>query len=145
LPNNNWKDIAELIGLAAIVASLILVAFEVRQATFQAQAEASSDVVFELQSSIKELAVSPDLSEIFVRATTEGVSSLTAVEKFRVSQWERARRFRMISVIDQFERGFVDREQIMAMLPSLSRAESGLWDELEIIEPVRQEMGLLDQ
>jgi hypothetical protein len=35
-----WKEILELVGISAIVASLVLVAYELRQATAQSAAEA---------------------------------------------------------------------------------------------------------
>jgi len=138
-----------------VVAGLVLVAYEVRQATLQAEAEASHAFATELQVARKEIALSPDLADVYVKATTKGVDVLTPVERYRLTEWERARKTRMLGQIRQYELGFVHRGAIEAMLPTLSSLEKGLWPDLEIgpvsgrlaqvIEPLREEMGLRDQ
>ena len=73
------------------------------------------------------MALSPGLAEIYVKANTSGVETLTSVEKFRLAEWEQGRRTRMIGQITQYRMVLLDR---------------GFAD---VIQPIREEMGLLDQ
>ena len=45
MKSNNWKDFAELIGIAAIVASLIFVGLQMRQAEVIAQSEMHTSIL----------------------------------------------------------------------------------------------------
>jgi len=147
----DWISVLANVGIAA---GLVLVAYEVRQATLQAEAETSQAYTTELQLSRQELALSSDLAAIYVKATSNGVDALTPVEKFRLTQWESARLVRILGQIRQYEIGFLDRGTIVAMLPTLTRLEKGLWADLgigpvpgrlaDVIEPIREEMDLRD-
>ena len=44
MPYANWKDVAELVGLVAVVLSLLLVAFEMRQSNRIAQATTTYEI-----------------------------------------------------------------------------------------------------
>jgi len=155
LKNKGAFDWISVLANLGVVAGLVLVAYEVRQATLQAEAEASHAFATETQVARKEIALSPDLADVYVRATTKGVDVLTPVERYRLTEWERARKTRMLGQIRQYELGFVHRGAIEAMLPTLSSLEKGLWPDLEIgpvsgrlaqvIEPLREEMELRDQ
>ena len=137
-----------------MVAGLVLVAYEVRQATLQAEAATSRAFVTGVVDSRRDMALSPGLAERYVKENTSGVETLTSVEKFRLAEWEQGRRTRMIGQIIQYRMVLLDRGALEAMLPSLTSLEKGLWADLEIgpirgfadvIQPIREEMGLLDQ
>jgi len=155
LKNKGAFDWISVLANLGVVAGLVLVAYEVRQATLQAEAEASHAFATETQVARKDIALSPDLADVYVKATTKGVDVLTPVERYRLTEWERARKTRMLGQIRQYELGFVHRGAIEAMLPTLSSLEKGLWPDLEIgpvsgrlaqvIEPLREEMELRDQ
>ena len=136
------------------MAGLILVAYEVRQATLQAEAAASHDFVTGAQVTRRDLALSADLAEIYVKANTNGVETLTPVEKFRITEWEHANKMRTIGQIIQYRSGFMSRGAMVAMLPTLTSREKGIWADLGIppitgfeneIGPIRDELGLRDQ
>jgi len=155
LKNKGAFDWISVLANLGVVAGLVLVAYEVRQATLQAEAEASHAFATETQVARKDIALSPDLADVYVKATTKGVDVLTPVERYRLTEGERARKTRMLGQIRQYELGFVHRGAIEAMLPTLSSLEKGLWPDLEIgpvsgrlaqvIEPLREEMELRDQ
>ncbi len=146
-----WVTVVTNLG---VIAGLFLVAYEVRQATLQAKAETSQAYASDLQVARKELALSSDLAEIYVKATSNGVDALTPVEKFRLTQWESARRVRILGQIRQYEMGFLERGTLEAMIPTLTQLEKGLWTDLgigplrgrfaDVIDPIREEMGLRD-
>ena len=147
-----WMSIITNLG---VIAGLVLVAYEVRQATTQAEADASLVFVSSASNARRTLALSPYLAEIYVKANESGVETLTPVERFRLSEWEGATRIRMLGSIIQYRRGFLEGGAIQAMLPSLIEAENGYWADLGIapidreswpeIEALREEMGLRDQ
>jgi hypothetical protein len=137
-----WISVLTNLG---VIAGLFLVAFEVRHATVQAEAAASNEFSNGIVASMRELALSEELSEIYVKASSDGVESLTPVERFRTKEWERARRIRMVTQIIQFQRGVLDSGAIRSMLPILEGLEKGLWAELDIPPITRLEDELRDE
>jgi len=142
----DWFSVLTNLG---VMAGLILVAYEVRQA----EAATSHDFVTGVQINRQELALSADLAEIYVKANANGVETLTPVEKFRMTEWEQANKIRMIGQIIQYRSGFLSRGAMVAMLPVLTSREKGIWADLGIppitafdneIGPIRDEMGLRD-
>ncbi len=148
----DWISMLTNLG---VIAGLVLVAYEVRQATLQAEAAASQVVATEYADARREMALSPDLAEIFVKANTNGVGALTPVEKFRIRKWEEARRARMIGQFKQYQLGFLDRGTIEALIRGTADLEKGLWADLELspiggefgdeMEAIREEMRLRNQ
>ncbi|MCH7853704.1 MAG: hypothetical protein IID46_12255 [Planctomycetes bacterium] len=82
---NDWLTLLANLG---VVAGLVLLAYELNQANLQAKAAAAHARRTEIQVAGTEMALSPDLAEIYVRATNNGVETLTATEKFRLTEWE---------------------------------------------------------
>lgn len=148
----DWLTIIANFG---VVAGLVLVAYEVNQANLQAEAAATQARRMEIQVARAKMALSPDLSEIYVKASTSGVDALTAVERFRLTQWERGKRTRMLGQIEQYRRGFLDRESVENTVRAYTRLENGLWSDLGIgtisgsiadeIQEIRDELESHDQ
>ena len=148
----DWVSIITNLG---VIAGLVLVAYEVRQATLQAGADASQVFTSNASSARMALALSPDLADIYLRASENGVATLSPVEKFRLSEWAQATRMRMLGNVIQFRRGFLERGAVRAMLPTLIERENGVWADLGIppvnrdnwpeIAEIQEEMGLSDQ
>ena len=134
MKTTNWKTTAELLGMAAIVASLILVAYEVRQASLQAEAAAIHVRFNQIEEANSAIALSPDLAEIYFKATRNGVETLTPIESFRLQSWERARQLRMVSQLAQYEMGFLDREAIEARLLRLPPGKEAFGRTWELIQ-----------
>lgn len=61
---DNWKSIAEFVGIAAIVLSLVMVSYELRQSTAVATAQAIFDVNTIFDESYRARAQNPDLDEL---------------------------------------------------------------------------------
>ena len=74
----NWKDIAELVGIAAIVASLVFVGLEMRQQQVLARAELGSQS-FEYMRSIRQAFSDTDFARTYVKML-ETPSQLTDAE-----------------------------------------------------------------
>ena len=126
---NHWLTLLANLG---VVAGLVLLAYEVNQANLQAAAAAAHDRRTEIQVARTEMALSPDLAEIYVRATDNGVGTLTAVEKFRLTEWELGRLTRMVGQIEQYQMGFLDRETVENTVRAMTSSENGLWADLGV-------------
>jgi len=83
LKDTNWKDVAELIGIAAIVASLVFVGMQMRQDRVHARAELGADSFSNLASLSLEL-TSDELAPVFAKAV-EQPDELTTAEKLQVN------------------------------------------------------------
>ena len=150
LNSKEAKDWLTLLANLGVVAGLVLLAYEVNQANLQAEAAAAHARRTEIQVARTEMALSQDLAEIYVRATDNGVETLTAAEKFRLTEWEWARLTRMVGQIEQYQMGFLDRETIENTVRGMARSENGLWADLgvglnagpiaEEVKKIREEM-----
>lgn len=86
MKKNNWKDTAELIGMAAIVISLGLVAFEVRQNTRAIEQEAAATHAANSIAINHFVAGNEDFSRIVVKSGSE---QLSPGERFRLTVFYR--------------------------------------------------------
>ena len=133
-----WREIAELIGIAAIVASLIAVLVELRQtqaaitaATYQARA-------FDGMTSAREQYNGEYIAPLLAQINSENprpLDDLSDEEQFRL------RRFYLSQMIDidnkyyQYQMGFLDEEYFehvtKPQVPGLART----WRSLGLTEP----------
>jgi hypothetical protein len=81
-----WKNTAELVGLASIVASLLLVAFELRQNTAISTAQAVFDVNTVLDDSYRRRAENPQLDAL-IENGHNNPSSLSEREQSQFDSW----------------------------------------------------------
>ena len=79
----NWREIAELIGIAAIVASLVFVGMQMRQDRVHARAELGADSFAHLASISLEL-TSAEFAATFAKAL-EHPEQLTTIEQLQVN------------------------------------------------------------
>lgn len=82
----NWKDIAELVGIAAIVVSLLVLAFEVNQSGKQLELAASADSVDSFAQAMEVLVQDEELSRLIYRAE-QAYHELDEFEKWRVGRY----------------------------------------------------------
>ena len=84
--DTKYKNVVELLGMAAVVASLIFVGLEVRQNASATRGATQQ----QLSAAARESALSfvdPDIVELVIRGgTPDGWAGLTEVEQFRVRQ-----------------------------------------------------------
>jgi len=84
-----WKDALELVGIVAIIGSLILVAFELRQSTAVATTQATFEINSMLDNSYRMRAQDPVLAQL-IRTGRTDPGSLTKLEWDQFSAWLRA-------------------------------------------------------
>lgn len=84
-----WKEVFEVVGVVAIVASLILVAMELRQNTSVAQANALFQLSAALDDSYRRRAQDAELAQL-IRDGHEDKESLTELEREQFASWLRA-------------------------------------------------------
>ncbi len=91
----NWKDFAELVGIAAIVASLVAVAFQLQQtqvalntSTYQARA---FDAIAEAQYVAESEYLLPILVKTQNAQDTAAIAALSDFDRARLNQYFRAR------------------------------------------------------
>jgi hypothetical protein len=89
LRSDNWKSIAEFVGIAAIVLSLVMVSYELRQSTAVATAQAIFDVNTIFDESYRARAQNPDLDEL-VEKGHSNPEALSERERSQFRAWLRA-------------------------------------------------------
>lgn len=87
MTSHNWKDTAELVGLAAIVAGLIFVYAELRQTSTIARVEMSNEANL-IFAELDEQERDPAFATILVRANTSP-DKLTQVERLQLDAYYR--------------------------------------------------------
>ena len=112
--NTNWKDIAELIGIAAIVASLVAVVVELRQTKSALIASTYQQRAFDAVATNLAVAENERLIDL-ITATDRGRNS-AAVNALSDSEMQLLRLFLVARMADsdnehyQFEAGLLDEE-----------------------------------
>lgn len=84
-----WKDLLEILGVIAIIASLVLVAYELRQNTAVLTAQAAFQLSTALDSSYRARAENPDLAQLIKNGHT-APESLSDVQRDQFAAWLRA-------------------------------------------------------
>jgi hypothetical protein len=91
----NWKDIAELLGTAAILFGLFLVYEEIQQNSVMVRAEMSSETNKNLVA-LDHLILDPDLASVYLKSLDDP-ENLTKVERMQVNTI-------LQNVLDQYRR-----------------------------------------
>ncbi len=86
MKETNWKEIAELVGIAAIVVSLLVLAYEVNQSGKQLELAASADSVDSFTQAMEILVQDEELSRLIYRAE-QAYHELDDFEKWRVGRY----------------------------------------------------------
>ena len=112
MKNKNWKDVAELIGIVAIVASIVFVGMQMQQDRIHARAELGADSFSNLASMSIEL-TRGEFSTAFAKAI-EQPGELTTAEKLQVNGYLEAFTYLVLRDCYLKERGvFVECEVIV--------------------------------
>ena len=112
MKNTDWKDVAELIGILAIVASLVFVGMQMRQDRVHARAELGADSFSNLASLSLEL-TSGEFASVFAKAI-EQPGELTSAEKLQVNGYLEAFTYLILRDCYLKERGvFIECEIIV--------------------------------
>ena len=127
---NRWLT---LIANFGIVTGLGLLVLEVNHATRLADTEAYVSRTQAIGDHLTQLALSPDLAEIFEKLRRDGLGSLTAVERSRVASWEVARMYRIDGQYYEYQQGFLDKAAIDAAIRGGAVPRAQLWRDLGIV------------
>ena len=128
MKENSWKDIAELIGIAAIVASLIFVGLQMKQSqdiALAAQYQARTDTIVNLYSENKQHAIGAELwgnlmktwpdDELGMSAAGEAIIRNMEPQQLAWVYYELSSQFRIHENHHyQYQAGFLDEESSRA-------------------------------
>lgn len=103
MKKTNWKDIAELVGIAAIVASLVFVGLQMRQDHVFARSELGAGS-FESLASLRQAMTEPEFAATYARML-EQPEQLTTAEQLQVNAYLDAAKFLIIRECYLYERG----------------------------------------
>ena len=113
MKTSGWKDIAELIGIAAIIASLVFVGLELRQTQEALMASTYQARAFDAMSSSRDLAHSEYIGPILATIDIEDeqiLDSLSSEEIWRLRQYYVSRMVDLDNEFYQYQNGFLDEE-----------------------------------
>lgn len=137
MKSTNWKDIAELVGIAAIVASLIAVLIELRQTQAAIAASTYQARAFDGIAGSRQQFSGDYLTPILARIDLDNPDSFAELSN---EEMLRLRQFLLAQMIDfdneyyQYQQGFLDQEYyeywFKRRLPGVARR----WRSLGIIE-----------
>ena len=121
----NWKDIAELVGMAAIVLSLVFVGIETRNGTIQAELNTRALELAAYQQLIENIAhmntlniENPEIGEAIDKARG-APSELDVRERRIVASWLFLRFRHGDMAYFQYERGAIDESRLRSTLEPL--------------------------
>jgi hypothetical protein len=86
----DWKTIAELVGITAVVASMVFVGYEIRQNTSQLQADGARSVTELVNHLNAGIFSDATLAEILKRGTRD-LGALDEIERARFASYQFAR------------------------------------------------------
>jgi len=137
LKTTNWKDVADTVGIAAILVSLIIIAMELRQtqsaliaSTYQARAldavrvegaKADSEVLGPLLARV-------DLDD------PESLATLNELERFRIRGYLLSRLIDLDNEFYQYQKGFLDDEYFEFWFKGQLKRNAKAWRSLGVME-----------
>ena len=139
----NWKDIVEIIGIGAIVASLMLLAYEIRQTriaimgeTYLTRAETSSDWHLTL-------ATSDVIPGVLQNYRQGGLESLTPEEQTQLRAVAIAAKTRIDAYYYQYELGLLGEEWYRYRFVPSIRQWRDTWEEIGALSETNTRPGFL--
>ena len=133
-----WRETVELIGILAIVASLIALVMELRQTqsamlsqTYQARA---IDAIGELLDVADSEYLAPILTKTNLGADFEAVANLSAGDHLRLSQYLRARMIDWDNEHYQYQNGFMDADFFEATTTQSVKKWAPVWRAIGLTE-----------
>ncbi len=123
---NRWLTLLANFG---VVIGLAVLIYELRETQHRAETEASVRRLNMVHEMAANLALSDSMSEIAVKVQTEGVRSLTELERFRINQWWASTRLGMRSQYEEYLRGYLDQRTATRIVKDAARLLP-LWEEV---------------
>ena len=147
MTTTKWKDIAEIIALLAVVASLLVVAIELRQTQVALQAQAYQSRAFQEFDVSLHLADRPELSALLTRSMDKDfdVRSLSTVERTQLENLYYALRADVDNEHYQYQNGLLDRSFFETTTVEGIKRWAPVWRELGITETRPEFRALVDE
>lgn len=108
LNSTGWKDIAEIVGIAAIVLGLVLVTYELQQNNEQLAEQSRQSVADGIRQITLSIATSPDLARLISGEVSR--EEMTSAERMQVAAWSTAWLKSAEHAFLQYQSGILDEQ-----------------------------------
>lgn len=132
--STSFSKSTEIIGIIALVVSLLFVAYELQQSNRISIVAAYQTRIAEIQELNKELALSNELATILEKIDSKGIESLTPVEFRRARAWYSMILRGMQGQYYQYQQGFLERNVIDLTLEDIGGGIYDHWVSLKILD-----------
>ena len=92
-----------------------------------------------IDQSTRQLALSTELLEAYIKYEDQGLEKLSPIEVRRISNWERARMERMQSQFFQWSQNMYPQEYIQEMISAVNTSHMKTWEDFGIMEFIANE------
>ena len=123
----------------ALIFSMIFLGLEVRMTRKAAEIDAVSARAGVIDQSTRQLALSTELLEAYIKYEDQGLEKLSPIEFRRISNWERARMERMQSQFFQWSQNMYPQEYIQEMISAVNTSHMKTWEDFGIMEFIANE------
>ena len=130
----SFSKLTEIIGVTAVVVSLLFVAVELQQSNRIATVAAYQTRISEIQNLNKELALSNELATILEKVDSEGVAALSPVEFRRAKAWHAMILRGMQGQYYQYQQGFLERSVVDLTLEDIGDGIYARWELLGVLD-----------
>ena len=123
----------------ALIFSMIFLGLEVRLTRKAAEIDAISARAEVIDQSTRQLALSTELLEAYLKYEEQGLEKLSPIEIKRISNWERARMERMQSQFYQWRQNMYPQEYVKEMISTVNAAHMNTWEDFVIMQFIANE------
>ena len=123
----------------ALIFSMIFLGLEVRLTRKVAEIDAISARAEVIDQSTRQLALSTELLEAYLKYEEQGLEKLSPIEIKRISNWERARMERMQSQFYQWRQNMYPQEYVKGMISAVNAAHMKTWEDFGIMQFIANE------
>ncbi|MBP78527.1 MAG: hypothetical protein CL926_04540 [Deltaproteobacteria bacterium] len=123
----------------ALIFSMIFLGLEVRLTRKASEIDAISARAEVIDQSTRQLALSTELLEAYLKYEEQGLEKLSPIEIKRISNWERARMERMQSQFYQWRQNMYPQEYVKEMISTVNAAHMKTWEDFGIMQFIANE------
>jgi len=123
----------------ALIFSMIFLGLEVRLTRKASEIDAISARAEVIDQSTRQLALSTELLEAYLKYEEQGLEKLSPIEIKRISNWERARMERMQSQFYQWSQNMYPQEYVKEMISAVNAAHMKTWEDFGIMQFIANE------
>ena len=123
----------------ALIFSMIFLGLEVRLTRKASEIDAISARAEVIDQSTRQLALSTELLEAYLKYEEQGLEKLSPIEIKRISNWELARMERMQSQFYQWRQNMYPQEYVKGMISAVNAAHMKTWEDFGIMQFIANE------